>query len=80
MENNISEYDTDQADTLEKYNKALDERDNYQEELSKMKSHMDPSSISLNDIMKKLRVEDPNNFRQVMSDLEYQGKDPNWYK
>lgn len=45
-----------------------------------MKSHMDPSSISLNDIMKKLRVEDPNNFRQVMSDLEYQGKDPNWYK
>lgn len=29
MENNISEYDTDQADTLEKYNKALDERDNY---------------------------------------------------
>lgn len=40
---------------------------------------MNPGTISLNDIMRQLRTEDPNNFRQVMNDLEYQGKDPNWF-
>lgn len=65
---------------IEKFKKTSEEKETLIEDMTKMKSHMDPSSISLNDIMKKLRTEDPNNFRQVMSDLEYQGKDPNWYK
>lgn len=71
MKNNISQYETQASESLEKYNKALEERDIFVEELAKMKQHMDPSSISLNDIMRKLRSEDPNHFRQVMSDLEY---------
>lgn len=34
--------------------------------------------MSLADVMKKLEKEDPNKFRDVMADLEYQGKDPAW--
>lgn len=41
---------------------------------------MDPSSLTLNDVMKKLNKEDPSRFREVMKDLEYQGKDPNWFQ
>jgi len=63
MKNNITQYETDASDCVEKYNKASEERDIFTEELAKMKSHMDPSSISLNDIMRKLRSEDPSNFR-----------------
>ena len=63
MKNNISNYEHESQECLEKYNKALEERDVLQEELQKMKSHNDPSSISLNDIMRKLRTEDPSNFR-----------------
>lgn len=29
--------------------------------------------------MKKLRKEDPSRFREVMEDLEYEGRDPAWY-
>jgi hypothetical protein len=56
------------------------DRDRFTEEITKMKAHMDPSSLTLSDVMKKLQVEDPAKFRDVMSDLEYQGKDPNWFQ
>ena len=62
MKNNIANYEHESQESLDKYNKALEERDQLQEELHKMKSHSDPSSISLNDIMRKLRSEDPANF------------------
>ena len=45
-----------------------------------MKAHMDPSSLTLNDVMKKLQSEDPSRFREVMSDLNYEGRDPEWYR
>ena len=61
------------------HKKASAERDRYAEEVSKMKAHMDPSSLTLSDVMKKLQTEDPARFRDVMADLEYQGKDPNWF-
>ena len=32
---------------------------------------MDPSSLTLNDVMKKLNKEDPSRFREVMNDLQY---------
>jgi hypothetical protein len=48
---------------IEKFKKTSEEKETLIEDMTKMKSHMDPSSISLNDIMKKLRTEDPNNFR-----------------
>jgi hypothetical protein len=59
---------------------VVEDKERIVEDLRKMKMHMDPSSISLNDIVKKLRAEDPSQFRQVMQDLEYQGKDPSWYQ
>ena len=40
---------------------------------------MDPWSLTLNGVMKKLNKEDPSRFREVMNDLQYQGKDPNWF-
>lgn len=43
-----------------------------------MKMHMDPSSLTIGDIMKKLKTEDEARFREVMEDLSYEGKDPNW--
>lgn len=46
----------------------------------KMKSHLDPTSLTLSDVMKKLRSEDESRFREVMADLEYEGTDPEWYK
>ena len=45
-----------------------------------MKAHMDPTSLTLSDVMKKLKQEDECRFREILSDLEYEGKDPNWYK
>lgn len=44
-----------------------------------MQAHMDPTSLTLNDVMKKLRKEDPSRFREVMEDLDYEGRDPAWY-
>ena len=44
-----------------------------------MRAQIDPSSISLNDMMRKLKAEDPNHFRQVMDDLRFRGQDPGWY-
>ena len=44
-----------------------------------MKMHMDPTSLTIGDIMKKLKKEDESRFREVMEDLSYEGKDPNWH-
>lgn len=63
MKNKIQTHEIETAENVTRYNKALEERDIFIEELGKMKQHMDPSSISLNDIMRKLRAEDPANFR-----------------
>jgi dihydroxyacetone kinase DhaKLM complex PTS-EIIA-like component DhaM len=43
-----------------------------------MKMHLDPTSLTIGDIMKKLKKEDEARFREVMEDLSYEGKDPNW--
>lgn len=51
----------------------------YEDEIAKMQAHMDPTSLTLNDVMKKLRKEDPSRFREVMEDLDYEGRDPAWY-
>ena len=56
------------------------EKENIQDELTKMKAHMDPTSLTLSDVMKKLREEDNVRFREVLADLDYEGKDPQWYK
>jgi len=42
---------------------------------------LDPEgAMPLPDILKKLKMEDPSKFRDVMSVLEYQGEDPNWHQ
>ena len=41
---------------------------------------MDPSTLSLADIQKKIHDIDPSMFRQVMKDLKYDGEDPVWAK
>ena len=55
-------------------------KNQYEDEISKMTAHMDPSSLTLNDVMKKLKGEDPSRFREVMEDLNYEGRDPAWYR
>lgn len=40
--------------------------------------HLDPTSLTIGDIMKKLKKEDEARFREVMDDLQYDGKNPNW--
>ena len=52
----------------------------YEDDIAKMNAHMDPSSITLGDMMKKLQREDPSRFREVMTDLEYDGREPIWYQ
>ena len=44
-----------------------------------MKMNLDPTSLTIGDIMKKLKKEDEARFREVMEDLSYEGKDPNWH-
>ena len=38
----------------------------FEDEIMKMNAHINPSSLTLNDVMKKLRQEDPSRFREVM--------------
>ena len=40
---------------IEEMKKLEKEREDFQGELNKMKSHMDPTSLTLSDVMKKLR-------------------------
>ena len=61
-------------------NKLAKEKETYQDELTKIRVHIDPKSLTLSDVMKKLRQEDECRFREVLSDLDYEGKDPQWYK
>ena len=56
-----------------------EKKNRYEDEIAKMKAHLDPTSLTLNDVMKKLQTEDPSRFREVMRDLEYEGRDPAWY-
>ena len=46
-------------------------KNQYESDIAKMNAHMDPSSLTLGDMMKKLEKEDPSRFRDVMRDLEY---------
>jgi len=64
----------------ERINQLADLKSTYENEIAKMQAHMDPTSLTLNDVMKKLRSEDPSRFREVMNDLDYEGRDPAWYK
>jgi hypothetical protein len=45
-----------------------------------MKQHVDPSALTLDDVMLKLRAEDNSKFRKVMEDLKLDGQDPAWFK
>jgi hypothetical protein len=45
-----------------------------------MKQHVDPSALTLDDVMIKLRAEDNSKFRKVMEDLKLDGQDPTWFK
>ena len=38
-------------------------KNKYEDEITKMNAHMDPTSLTLNDVMKKLKTEDPCSFR-----------------
>jgi len=64
----------------EELERVESEKDKMQDDIMKINMHMDPTSLTLNDVMKKLKQEDPSRFREVMSDLEYEGKDPAWLK
>jgi hypothetical protein len=41
---------------------------------------MDPGTLTIDDIMVKLRQADPTKFRDAMSDLAFEGNDPSWYQ
>jgi hypothetical protein len=38
-----------------------------------MAAHIDPDTLTLDDVMQKLRSEDNSKFREVMDDLKYDG-------
>ena len=56
------------------------EKDNLQSEVFKITHHVDPSHMTLDEVMRKLSEEDPSSFRHIMDDLKYTGKEPNWHK
>lgn len=41
---------------------------------------MDPSGLTLDQIRTKLQTEDPSKFREVMSDMNFIGEEPQWEK
>ena len=51
----------------------------FKDQVQRMKANLDPTSLTIGDIMKKLKKEDEARFREVMEDLSYEGKDPNWH-
>jgi septal ring factor EnvC (AmiA/AmiB activator) len=55
-----------------------DEVKNLKNSLAKMNAHIDPDTLTLDDVMQKLRQEDNSKFREVMEDLKYDGKEPLW--
>lgn len=56
------------------------DRDTYSEEIERLRMQLDPNSLSLGDIQKKIHDLDPSLFRNVMKDLQYQGDEPIWAK
>ena len=56
------------------------DREVFTEEIDKLRNQVDPSSMSLADIQKKIHDLDPSMFRQVMKDLKYDGDEPVWAK
>lgn len=44
------------------------------------KSRQPVSSINLNELVKRLKSEDPSNYRQIMEDLKFTGRDPKWFE
>jgi hypothetical protein len=67
-------------DLLKKEAKLAEALEVYMSEIKKMQMHVDPKSLTLRDIMKKLGNEDQVKFREVMHDLGYEGGDPVWYQ
>lgn len=41
---------------------------------------MDPNSLTLEDIHKKLKDLDPNLYREAMENLQFEGSEPLWAK
>ena len=56
-------------DLNEEHRSIKAERDAYNEEIERLRMQMDPSSLSLADIQKKIHELDPSKFREVMKDL-----------
>jgi hypothetical protein len=56
------------------------ERDRLQDDLKKMRQNLEPGSLTIDDIMQRLKAADPSKFRDCMDDLAIQGTDPNWFK
>jgi protein fantom len=56
------------------------DRETYSEEIERLRMQVDPSTLSLADIQKKIHDLDPSMFRQVMKDLHYDGEEPVWAK
>jgi hypothetical protein len=65
---------------IEEQRKVKQEKDHYDEEIERLKMQLDPSTLSLGDIQKKIHDLDPSLFRQVMKDLKYDGDEPIWAK
>ena len=71
----------EQIDALiEEQRNVKQEKDQYDEEIERLKMQLDPSTLSLGDIQKKIHDLDPSLFRQVMKDLKYDGDEPIWAK
>jgi hypothetical protein len=45
-----------------------------------MGQNLDPSEMTLEDVIARLRVADPARFREVMNDLKIAGSEPNWHQ
>ncbi len=56
------------------------EKEHLEDDIKKMRQNMEPGSLTIDDIMQRLKAADPNKFRNCMDDLAIQGTDPNWYK
>lgn len=46
--------------------------------LKELHTYMDPSGLTLEQVIAKLKMEDPARYRRTMEDLKWTGEDPNW--
>lgn len=67
-------------ETAFEFRQISGEKDNYTSEISRLQTQLDPNTMSMVDIQKKIQELDPSLFRQVMQDLHYDGEDPAWAK